>query len=79
MIWDRDSKVTLTDEPMSVDGKTPSDSDVVWLITDPLGRIVVKWQGHFENAFYRNNKLLNGVKPWRTGRDGFCLLLISHS
>ncbi|KAI0220748.1 hypothetical protein LSAT2_027773 [Lamellibrachia satsuma] len=73
LLWDSQSSVTVTDQPMLVTGATPSGGGVVvvWM-TSPvnlLRPLVIKWRGHFENAFHHNNKLLNAAKPWLKGLD----------
>ncbi|KAI0219163.1 hypothetical protein LSAT2_029231, partial [Lamellibrachia satsuma] len=63
LFLDSQSDVTLTNQSMSVTGATDVYDNVVWL-TSPVDSVVVNWQGHFENAFQHDNKLLNKVKPW---------------
>ena len=62
-LWDPKSRVTVTNNPMYVTGASDVRDDVVWL-TSHVDGFVVNWQGHFENAFQHENKLLNKVEPW---------------
>ncbi|KAI0236120.1 hypothetical protein LSAT2_013308, partial [Lamellibrachia satsuma] len=62
-LWDSQSDVTVTNQSMVVKGATDVCDKVVWL-TSPVNSVVVNWQGHFENAFQHDNKLLNKVKLW---------------
>ena len=74
-LWDAQSRVTITNTPMSVTGASAVRDNVVWL-TSPVDSFVVNWTGHFENAFQHDNKLLNKVKRWpeSKGNAAFCII-----
>ncbi|XP_077999970.1 uncharacterized protein LOC144452699 [Glandiceps talaboti] len=60
LIFDDDSEIEIDDnKPISV---TPAvyNAQFFWLNVEE-GDITVSWRGHFYNAFYRDDNLLNGI------------------
>ena len=74
-LWDAQSGVTVTNQSMSVTAATDVRNTVVWL-TSLVDIVVVNWQGHFENGFQHDNKLLNKVKPWPASKGNIGRLFL---
>ena len=64
VLYDNSSFINTTDSPFHVSNANPH-TNYQWL-TSNTKSLEVSWVGHFENPFYKNEGVLNVVKPWHT-------------